>query len=291
MNINTLSTPQGPIEFATIGSGHPIIVLHGSPGGWEQMAAEFSFLTEHGFQLIAPNRPGYAGTPLSSGETVDQQATLFASLMQELGHSRYAIAAWSGGGPAAIQLAALNPEAVSRLYLQACITKKQLYSEKEQKMTEPLFNPQVAMATKLLAKWRPKFLLKSMIQQEYDCTKKQAKQRLKKLIKDRSLLDYSKKIISSMIPPDQRETGFRHDNTQFEQIQHLSFDEIIAPTLILQGKLDQLVRADHAELAHQRIANSQLLLLDGVTHMPRLSEHYKQVQQRILKFFIESLKE
>lgn len=44
--------------------------------------------------------------------------------------------------------------------------------------------------------------------------------------------------------------------------------EIAAPTLILFGKEDRLINATAAQTFHERIAGSQVVLLDGVGHLP-----------------------
>src|SRR5678816_124370 len=56
-------TGCGPIEYGTFGEGSPILVLHGTSGGWDQGIAAARGLVGHGFQLIAPSRFGYLRTP------------------------------------------------------------------------------------------------------------------------------------------------------------------------------------------------------------------------------------
>src|SRR5688572_6529818 len=58
-----LETARGPIEYATLGKGSPVLVLHGTSGGWDQGISAARGLVVHGFQLIAPSRFGYLRTP------------------------------------------------------------------------------------------------------------------------------------------------------------------------------------------------------------------------------------
>ena len=44
--------------------------------------------------------------------------------------------------------------------------------------------------------------------------------------------------------------------------------EINAPTLILFGKEDRLINATAAQTFHERIAGSEVVLLDGIGHLP-----------------------
>ena len=51
-----------------------------------------------GFRVIVPSRPGYLRTPLTSGRTPGEQATLIAALLDTLGIERGALYAYSQGG-------------------------------------------------------------------------------------------------------------------------------------------------------------------------------------------------
>ena len=78
-NSKVIKTQLGLVEYAEFGNSGPIILeIHGSPGGFDQI-----FETK-GFKTIAPSRPGYLRTPLSSGESPENQARLFNALLDEL---------------------------------------------------------------------------------------------------------------------------------------------------------------------------------------------------------------
>ncbi len=291
--IKTIAMHSGSIEYVTVGEGYPLLALHGTPGGWEQMAAELSFLTEHGFQLIIPDRPGYGGTAIALGKTPPEQAKLFAEMMQQLGHSKYAVAAWSGGGPCALHLAALCSAHISVLYLEACITIASAYTDDMKKQTEPFFNPKIVKIIKFTTDWFPGLVLKEMLKSEYSCTKAEAKVMAKTLRRqDKGILAYVKQLSYSMIPPEKREPGFRNDVVEFAKLEALPFAKITAPTLILHGKLDcSGVSIEHATTAEQAIANTKLLLLDGVTHVPRLTvDQYPKIKQQVTEFLCANIK-
>lgn len=64
-----VETPKGPIEYAEIGHGPPVLLIHGDPGGYDQIYQVLRLqLAENGvFRYIIPSRPGYLRTPLSVG--------------------------------------------------------------------------------------------------------------------------------------------------------------------------------------------------------------------------------
>ncbi len=103
------STKRGPVEYATLGDGPAVLALHGAMGGYDQSALLARTIGEAGYRFVCVSRPGYLGTPLSSGRTSDDQADLCAALLDELGVCEAAVMAVSGGGPCAIQFALRHP--------------------------------------------------------------------------------------------------------------------------------------------------------------------------------------
>jgi pimeloyl-ACP methyl ester carboxylesterase len=76
--------------------------------------AEFPLLrdavVERGWQLIAPSRPGYAGSTPQEGRAVADVAPDVAAIVDHLGLDRFVTLGWSGGGPHALACAALLPD-------------------------------------------------------------------------------------------------------------------------------------------------------------------------------------
>ncbi|MEA5389534.1 hypothetical protein VB779_22625 [Haloarculaceae archaeon H-GB11] len=53
-----VTTEEGVVEVARRGSGDPILVLHGTPGGYDQALAVAEPFFDDGYELIAPLGPG-----------------------------------------------------------------------------------------------------------------------------------------------------------------------------------------------------------------------------------------
>lgn len=109
--------PSGDMEFAVRGDGSPVLVFHSAPGGYDQALAVGGFLEDAGFQVIAPSRPGYLRTPLSTGPKPDAQAGAAAELLDELDISKTAVVGIGWGGSAAIEFARRFPARTSALIL------------------------------------------------------------------------------------------------------------------------------------------------------------------------------
>jgi len=111
------STPCGPIEYATTGSGPPVLVVHGAGGGFDQGIAFGAALAAQGYRVIAMSRFGYLRTPLPADASAAAQADAHACLLDVLGIERAAIVGASAGAPSALQLAIRHPQRVGALVL------------------------------------------------------------------------------------------------------------------------------------------------------------------------------
>ena len=87
--VELITTTAGVVEAEVRGSGAPVIVLHGSPGGIDAARAMGHFLPPEKFRTIALSRPGYLGTPLGAGgASIDHEADLLAAVLDTLGVDR-----------------------------------------------------------------------------------------------------------------------------------------------------------------------------------------------------------
>jgi 2-hydroxy-6-oxonona-2,4-dienedioate hydrolase len=112
-----IETRHGPIEYATLGQGSPILVIHGTGGGWDQGIYAARSLVPYGFRLIAPSRFGYLRTPLPADASPQHEADTWAALLDALGIDKVAVMSFSAGTAPAVQLALRHPERVSSLVL------------------------------------------------------------------------------------------------------------------------------------------------------------------------------
>jgi pimeloyl-ACP methyl ester carboxylesterase len=115
-----VATPGGAIEYAQGGAGAPVLVIHGSGGGFDQGLLLAQAVLGEGFRWIAPSRFGYLRSSVPAGATFDDQADAYLRLLDHLGLPKVAVVALSHGGPSALLLAARHPQRVSSLTLLSC---------------------------------------------------------------------------------------------------------------------------------------------------------------------------
>jgi len=93
-----IETRCGPIEYATMGEGLPMLVVHGAGGGYDQGLWIARDNVGEGFRIIAPSRFGYLRTPLPLDASPAAQADAHACLLDALNISKVAVlgvSAWS----------------------------------------------------------------------------------------------------------------------------------------------------------------------------------------------------
>lgn len=108
-----INTDCGPIEYATLGEGPPVLVLHGTSGGWDQGIDSARGLVAHGYQIIAPSRFGYLRTPLPPDSLPPAEADTWICFLNALNIQRVPVISYSAGAAPAIQLALRHPDRIS----------------------------------------------------------------------------------------------------------------------------------------------------------------------------------
>lgn len=99
--------------------GVPVLLFHGAPGSrW--FRPRVSETDSAGVRLITFDRPGYDESDPNPSPTVTAVALDAVALMDELGIDKFAVVAWSGGGPFAAATAYFAPERVRSLALVSC---------------------------------------------------------------------------------------------------------------------------------------------------------------------------
>ena len=112
----TVETPSGTLHYHEAGSGHPVVMLHGSgPGatGWSNFHHAMAHLADH-FRVIAVDMPGWGGSVPATYEERDHPRTV-VHLLDALAIDRAALVGNSMGGATSLKVAADHPERVSHL--------------------------------------------------------------------------------------------------------------------------------------------------------------------------------
>lgn len=110
-------TACGPIEYASVGDGEPVLLVHGAGGGFDQGLDLAAGASRPGLRRIAVSRFGYLRTPLPQDASPRAQADAHACLLDALGIRDAAVIAASAGAPSAMQFAIRHPDRCKALVL------------------------------------------------------------------------------------------------------------------------------------------------------------------------------
>jgi pimeloyl-ACP methyl ester carboxylesterase len=112
-----IPTRHGVMEFAEQGLGVPLLMIHGTGGGFDQGLMFSENVIGNGIRVIAPSRFGYLRSSWPADASSEHQADAFVDLLDQLGLEKVAVAGGSAGALSAVQFALRHPERTTALIL------------------------------------------------------------------------------------------------------------------------------------------------------------------------------
>jgi pimeloyl-ACP methyl ester carboxylesterase len=274
-------TQRGKVQYEDEGTGDPVLFIHGSPGGCDQGALMTQFLRDAGRRVIALSRPGYLDTPLTDdNKTPEAQASLALELMDALGLDKFALMCWSGGGPSSYTLAARHPERVTALAAVAAVSGPfEFHGVGEEKMLMGRFG---AWLAKEMVRHAPKETVKSLVKEEGDLSKAQAKELAAKIWEAPEKRAFALALMETV--SGDRKVGFENDVDQFQD-PSLDLAAVRAPVLLVHAATDGDVPVAQSEHASDALPSSQFVRLDEGTHVSVWTDPGSEsIQARITAF-------
>lgn len=126
----------GQLHYRTGGQGEALLLLHQDPQSSLQYLHTFDAFTAAGFQVIAPDVPGYGMSDAPDQPlTISQYAGACRELLDQLGIEAAVVVGHHTGASMACQLAFETPERVSRLVMHGLPWYTQ--EEREERLARP----------------------------------------------------------------------------------------------------------------------------------------------------------
>jgi pimeloyl-ACP methyl ester carboxylesterase len=253
----TAPTACGPVEYAERGLGEPMLSVHGTLGGWDQGLVAAEPLRVNGFRIIAPSRPGYLGTPLSTGRTFAQQGDALAALLDALRIDRIIVFAVSGGGPAAYELAARHADRVSTLVqVDAVCIPGRIPTVAAQLLARDT----LARAQLWLLRHATRQTLRALFRVASSEPSAVASERAAVLAAIPGRTVPLEATLRASLGAARRRPGMKNDFTTFTPA---PLERITCPTLIVHARSDKTAPPANADYAHAHIAGAELYWMDG----------------------------
>ncbi len=262
-----IETSLGWVEYSMTGKGPAVLMAHGSPGGYDQGMAFSRLLDSPALTFIAVSRPGYLRTPLSIGKTPEEQADIYAALLDVLDVEQGAVIGISGGGPSALQFALRHPDRCSGLVMICGLAQR--YSEKDVGQSLPLVMRLVRQFADRMLLFDPALFLMGLLTRWHPKTV--------------ALGDVFRTIAIHRL----RKAGYDNDMEQFAAITRYPLERITVPTLVLHGTSDYTVSFTEAEFVASKVPHAKLVAVEGGDHAFYVT-HKEQVVPT-LRAFLEAL--
>jgi pimeloyl-ACP methyl ester carboxylesterase len=286
-------TKKGPIEYVDRGEGPTLLVFHDAPGGYDQAMLLGSLLPEEEFHLVAPSRPGYLRTPLTTGQSLAEQADAMAALIEAMGVSSVAVLASSFGAPAAMHFARRHADKVWALVLLSPATTMSASDQRPLRINlGQLLNDQMEgdfgawLAMETLQK-EPRKLLEGTVHAETDGTQTEREALVDYILDHSDQQEWFESLIGTFVPPSAREAGVRNDLQQLRTLNEFPLEQIVAPTLIVHGTADKVIPISESEAMAARIPGVTFHRVEGAGHLIELGPKAAEVQSKILEFLRE----
>jgi pimeloyl-ACP methyl ester carboxylesterase len=263
-----ITTALGTVEVEVHGSGTPVVIVHGSPGGVDGAQMMGQFLPSDRFQTIALSRPGYLGTPLILADTsIDHEADLLAAVLDTVGVDRAGVFAWSGGGPSAYRLAVRHPARVASL-VQVAACSSSWVAPVYPRSDAFLFGTALGnWAVKLLARFAPNQLVSGALAGEGSLREDELAALTESVMNDPNQREAVLAVAKTMSWSGRRRAGWNNDVANYRAIDSLELERVRCPVLLIHGDADTDAIPQYSYSAHESLPDSTLVIMERGTHL------------------------
>jgi pimeloyl-ACP methyl ester carboxylesterase len=246
MSPTIANTSKGPIEYRLEGRGPTVMVLNGGHCSRESRLSH-ERLTEHGFSVLIPSRPGYDSTPCEAGRSAQEAADALAALMAALHLPTVDVIGISAAGPTALAFAVRHPSRIRKLVLESAVTTIWPENRGVERGARLLFGGAEGLTwglIRLVLRLAPMTMMRLMLQ-------------------PMTTLDINV-VMQRMSPED--------------------LSSISAPVLAMYSPFDKSVPPRHAKRVATEVATCELYEVPADTHLIWIGKSAQDVWERRLSF-------
>jgi pimeloyl-ACP methyl ester carboxylesterase len=282
-----IATAAGAAEVEVQGSGTPVIVVHGSPGGVDAARAMSRFLPQDAFRTIYLSRPGYLGTPLDPADpSIDHESDLLAAVLDEVGVKRAGVLAWSGGGPAAYRLAVRHPQQVSAIVAIAAVSSRWVAPDPTTAQRFLFGTAAGGQLIAFLSRRAPGQAVQGALEGEGSVRGQELRTLTKQVMANPDQRRLVLEIAVTVNIAGKRKAGWRNDVANFARIDSLGLDRVQCPVLLVHGDADTDAPIDFSRSAHAELPDSTLVVMERGTHLAFYAHPQAgDVQEQARKWF------
>jgi pimeloyl-ACP methyl ester carboxylesterase len=267
------TTAKGPIEYRLEGSGPTVVVLNGGHCSRETRLSHEK-LTEYGFSVLTPCRPGYDATPSEVGKSAQSAADALAALLDTLKIATVDMVGISAAGPTALAFAQQYPIRVRKLILESAVATD--WDEKIKRRSRIGFGRAAKVTWSVMhtmLKLLPTMIIKVLL---HDLTVLDVNIVIKRMSRD----DLA--FVKRMLQASHASTGFLNDIEH--KVENLS--TITTPVLVMYSPNDATVSPRNARRVASEIATCELYEVPSDTHLIWIGNSANDVWEKRLSFLL-----
>ena len=268
--LKTTANPPTDLHYVDLGSGQPVMLIHGWPLSHRMWESQIAALTDAGYRCIAYDRRGFgdSGKP-AGGYDYDSFSSDLNDLMTQLDVRDAVLVGFSmGGGEVARYIARYGTQRVAKAALLASVTPFLLKtSDNPGGVDKAVFDGMIEGAKKDRVQFLEQFL---PVYYNYEPNKGLSA----------DLLPFSKWMAYASSPLGTVQCITAFGTTDFRE----DLKKITVPTLVAHGDADRIVPFDiSSKLAHEQIQGSRLEVIEGAPH-GFAATHGERLNELLLDF-------
>lgn len=279
--------PQGVMEFAERGDGPVVLVIHGSPGGYDQGLVYGEELLRRGFRVLSVSRPGYLRTPLETGASFGEQADAIAELLSQRRILSCAVLGVSEGSPCALELASRHPKAVSSLVLLSppgeSLGRKPIESIGYQTFHD-LTGDLGCWLLALRASWKQQPLFSQMMGVGSTLRPSRREALATAAMADPRQCAFLRGLALSVTPLTPREHGIINDNAQLRDLPRPPELKVSRPVMVLAGEGSSATPLVSVEKFFSAIPGARVAVVPDVGHILPVGRNFERSWDMIASF-------
>lgn len=237
------------LAYDDLGSGRPVLLVHGHPFDRSMWRPQAGHLADSGHRVITPDLRGYGESPTEDTKTgLDIFANDLVELADRLELATFVLGGLSMGGQIALQLVRDHPGRVEALLLADTFATLDTPQAKQAR-----HDTADRITREGMARYAEE-LLPKMISKRTRATRPDVEAHVSRMMRAAPKEGAAAALRGRAERPDY--TG--------------TLAGIAVPTLVVVGREDEFTPVADAELLHRGIRGSTLVVIEGAGHLPNL---------------------
>lgn len=257
---NVIETRFGALEYALAGHGSPVLMVHGTGGGFDQALTFTEGLLPYGHTIIAPSRFGYLRSALPDTPSSAHQADAFVALLDHLQIDRVAVAGGSAGALSAVEFALRYPDRCTALILIVPAANVRGADPVEMTASQAFFVRRMTTSNALFwagLRTSRRAMIRTLLATDPSLVERAEEHERQRV----------NRILDEIMPVERRSKGMLNDARLAGHPARVDFSRLRVPTLVVSAEDDRFGTAATARDIASAVPHSRLTVFQDGGHV------------------------